>query len=286
MNNLKSSISLRVCMEPRYPIRRNRGGSRTERSLGLGRKCARAVAGLATLVWLFGCGPTSGSLPATTPSTADESHGDADDPEGGQGPGDTAEESNSDADNDGIVDRLDRCPNEPEDRDDWEDTDGCPDPDNDGDSVADEDDACPMIPGSSDLQVVDHIGCPPPLHEPARRIRILNTIPFDSGATDFLPGDGAVLSDVVEVLQHNPDVQMVIEGHTDDRESPPNQNGREWLSQERANSVLEFLVGQGIDRSRLRAVGYSDTRPLDTSGTAEGRERNRRVSFHVEGQDR
>ncbi|MFP6684560.1 MAG: thrombospondin, partial [Polyangiaceae bacterium] len=48
-----------------------------------------------------------------------------------------------DNDSDGILDVDDRCPNDPEDFDGFEDEDGCPDPDNDGDGIADVDDACP-----------------------------------------------------------------------------------------------------------------------------------------------
>ncbi|PIE19976.1 MAG: hypothetical protein CSA66_01835, partial [Proteobacteria bacterium] len=61
-----------------------------------------------------------------------------------------------DLDRDGIVDDVDACPREAEDRDGWGDDDGCPDPDNDGDGVADEQDACPDVAGDA-----DHDGCPP-----------------------------------------------------------------------------------------------------------------------------
>ncbi|MBU1239553.1 OmpA family protein, partial [Myxococcota bacterium] len=50
---------------------------------------------------------------------------------------------NNDRDGDGIINRLDKCPDDPEDFDNFEDTDGCPDPDNDGDGVKDKDDKCP-----------------------------------------------------------------------------------------------------------------------------------------------
>src|SRR5690606_38395990 len=48
-----------------------------------------------------------------------------------------------DTDGDGILDAADRCPNEPEDKDGFEDADGCPDPDNDGDGILDAADRCP-----------------------------------------------------------------------------------------------------------------------------------------------
>jgi large repetitive protein len=64
-----------------------------------------------------------------------------------------------DADGDGVVDRGDRCPNDPEDRDDFEDTDGCPEPDNDGDGVRDSADRCPALAEDHD-GFEDADGCP------------------------------------------------------------------------------------------------------------------------------
>jgi outer membrane protein OmpA-like peptidoglycan-associated protein len=64
-----------------------------------------------------------------------------------------------DRDGDGIKDDVDRCPDEPEDRDRFEDDDGCPDPDNDHDGILDEDDRCRNIPEDRD-GVQDEDGCP------------------------------------------------------------------------------------------------------------------------------
>jgi outer membrane protein OmpA-like peptidoglycan-associated protein len=60
-----------------------------------------------------------------------------------------------DNDGDGIPDRKDRCPNEPEDKDGFQDEDGCPDPDNDGDGILDREDKCPNEPGPK-----ENGGCP------------------------------------------------------------------------------------------------------------------------------
>src|SRR5262249_40050144 len=56
-------------------------------------------------------------------------------------------ERDRDGDGDGILDPVDRCPEEPEDKDGFEDQDGCPDPDNDRDGVNDVEDACPDVAG-------------------------------------------------------------------------------------------------------------------------------------------
>jgi OOP family OmpA-OmpF porin len=68
---------------------------------------------------------------------------------------------NRDRDHDGIIDRLDRCPDEPEDRDGFLDADGCPDPDNDGDGIPDRVDRCPNEPEDFD-HFQDADGCPDP----------------------------------------------------------------------------------------------------------------------------
>jgi len=66
-----------------------------------------------------------------------------------------------DTDGDGIPDTADKCPNEPEDRDGFQDADGCPDPDNDGDGIPDRQDKCPNEPEDKDgFQDAD--GCPDP----------------------------------------------------------------------------------------------------------------------------
>jgi len=69
------------------------------------------------------------------------------------------EPSITDRDGDGILDEDDQCPDEPEDKDDFEDSDGCPDPDNDKDGILDKDDQCPMDPETKN-NYKDDDGCP------------------------------------------------------------------------------------------------------------------------------
>ena len=64
-----------------------------------------------------------------------------------------------DRDDDGLRDSVDRCPDDPEDFDDWQDEDGCPEADNDGDGILDPSDACPNDPEDRD-GFEDHDGCP------------------------------------------------------------------------------------------------------------------------------
>jgi outer membrane protein OmpA-like peptidoglycan-associated protein len=69
------------------------------------------------------------------------------------------EPSVGDRDGDGIKDDVDKCPDDPEDRDGFEDRDGCPDPDNDRDGIPDKDDNCPNDPEDKD-GIEDEDGCP------------------------------------------------------------------------------------------------------------------------------
>ncbi len=65
----------------------------------------------------------------------------------------------ADSDGDGLFDPMDKCPKQPEDKDEFEDADGCPDPDNDGDGIRDDADACPLEPEDFD-GFEDDNGCP------------------------------------------------------------------------------------------------------------------------------
>jgi len=67
--------------------------------------------------------------------------------------------ASDDRDNDGILDDVDKCPDDPEDRDGFEDEDGCPDPDNDRDGIADVNDKCPNEPETYN-GYEDDDGCP------------------------------------------------------------------------------------------------------------------------------
>ena len=86
-----------------------------------------------------------------------------------------------DADGDGIPDRADACPTEPEDRDGYQDYDGCPDPDNDGDGVPDVRDHCPDTPRGA---TVDSVGCPPRAAAPAPQAAPPDTTHLQSAPPD------------------------------------------------------------------------------------------------------
>jgi outer membrane protein OmpA-like peptidoglycan-associated protein len=187
-----------------------------------------------------------------------------------------------DSDGDGLVDAEDGCPTGPEDADGFEDADGCAEPDNDRDGVADASDACPL-----EAEVIngqkDDDGCPDKGESRVRlegsRIVILDKVYFATSKDVILPKSFPLLQQVASVLKANPQLERVrVEGHTDDQGSDISNRD---LSQRRANTVRAFLVKAGIAPERLEAVGYGESRPVDTNSTAQGRENNRRVEFNA-----
>jgi outer membrane protein OmpA-like peptidoglycan-associated protein len=86
------------------------------------------------------------------------------------------------------------------------------------------------------------------------------------------------LDKLVVVLNHYPDTDIELQGHTD---SKGTEAYNQTLSEKRAASVSGYLVGKGIPSSRLTVVGYGETAPKYTNDTDEGRALNRRVEFLI-----
>ncbi|OGR07213.1 MAG: hypothetical protein A2341_11095 [Deltaproteobacteria bacterium RIFOXYB12_FULL_58_9] len=257
-----------------------------------------------------------------------------------------------DSDNDGIPDVADDCPFEPEDYDQYDDTDGCPDLDNDGDGILDTKDACPTEPEdknqiddddgcpdagahdqdgdgvldidddcpseSEDLDYFDdQDGCPDSDHDfdgvpnekddcpdeketingiddddgcvdegegvteyvEDSRIEIKETILFESGKSTIKQKSNQVLDQVALQILAHPEVKLIrVEGHTD---SLGNDEDNLYLSQDRADSVRRYLIGKGVPKGKVQAVGFGETKPIDTNATPAGRTKNRRVEFVI-----
>jgi len=112
-----------------------------------------------------------------------------------------------------------------------------------------------------------------------KQIKILEKVQFETAKAVIKPESFGLLNEVAAVVITNPDLGRVeVAGHTDNRGS---DSYNQTLSEKRANSVKDYLVGQGVDVARLVAVGYGETKPLDTNRTPEGREVNRRVEFNL-----
>jgi len=187
-----------------------------------------------------------------------------------------------DNDNDGIPDGFDQCPNEPEDVDGFEDEDGCPDPDNDKDGIPDKLDKCPNEPENIN-GFEDEDGCPdkgPPSKVKIEHgmIVILDKVFFATNKAAIKPISFNLLDQVALTIKAHPEFKIRIEGHTD---SQGKLDRNTKLSQERANSVLDYMVKRGVAANRLVAVGYGPSTPIADNKTSAGREANRRVEFHI-----
>jgi outer membrane protein OmpA-like peptidoglycan-associated protein len=181
-----------------------------------------------------------------------------------------------DNDQDGVNDGLDKCPTDKEDRDGFEDTDGCPETDNDGDNILDEDDRCP-----DDAETVngfkDQDGCPDEEPKKPKKKFILKGINFVSGKADLTPDSKVALMKVLDQLEAFPKSKFKVVGYTDSR-GPARANKK--LSKDRAASVRKWLIDNGIDGKRLRAQGKGEARPIASNKTAAGRAKNRRIEFY------
>lgn len=112
------------------------------------------------------------------------------------------------------------------------------------------------------------------------QITIAEQIQFQTGRAEILPESDAIVSAVAQILASHPKiVKLRVEGHTDSRGSA---DANLELSKRRASAVAAALVARGIGRERLTSNGFGDARPLDANTTDEGRQRNRRVEFHIE----
>jgi len=110
------------------------------------------------------------------------------------------------------------------------------------------------------------------------RVMTLSGAAFSSGQHRLLPEARDNLDRVVEFVQRYPGQRIRIEGHTDSRGSA---NLNQDLSQRRADSVRQALIEEGVDASRIEAVGLGQDRPVADNGSEQGRAQNRRVEIVV-----
>ena len=175
-----------------------------------------------------------------------------------------AEGCELDGDGDGVVDALDKCPTTPAGR--TVNAEGC-DLDGDGDGVIDSMDNCPTTPAGDR---VDSKGCSLP------QVFNLIGVNFDNNKDTLRADTIAILDDAVATLKRYPALKVEVAGHTDSANSDAYNRD---LSQRRADTVLGYFVGQGVEADRLSAKGYGEAEPIADNATSEGRSKNRRVEL-------
>ena len=146
-----------------------------------------------------------------------------------------------------------------------------PPKDSDGDGVIDANDQCSGTPKGV---AVNEVGCP----KVGVKLITMEGVNFDTNSAVIMPGSESILNNAVKVLNDNASVHVRVEGHTDSRGSAAHNKG---LSERRANSVVAYLVGKGINADRLSAIGYGEATPVATNDTPENMYKNRRVDLVV-----
>ena len=113
-------------------------------------------------------------------------------------------------------------------------------------------------------------------------IEINDSILFPDGQAKLQPASISAMLAIAQVLAAS-DFPITIEGHTDNVPIATLQFPSNWeLSAMRATTVLRLFNDGGVGAERLTAIGYGETRPLETNTTVEGRARNRRVSILID----
>jgi outer membrane protein OmpA-like peptidoglycan-associated protein len=109
----------------------------------------------------------------------------------------------------------------------------------------------------------------------------LSDVLFDTGSATLKPGTREKLARVSGILLSHPELKVQVEGHTD---SVGDDTYNQRLSENRADSVRSYLVGQGIASGAVTTKGFGKTQPVATNDTAAGRQQNRRVELVVAGE--
>jgi outer membrane protein OmpA-like peptidoglycan-associated protein len=108
---------------------------------------------------------------------------------------------------------------------------------------------------------------------------VLRGVNFEFNKATLTKDSEKILWRAYKAMVANPNVQVVITGHTDDVGS---QEFNQGLSLERAQTVRNWLVEKGIASNRMRTVGRGQNEPVSSNDTAAGRAENRRIEFYVQ----
>ena len=162
----------------------------------------------------------------------------------------------------------------------------CSTQDDDRDGVSNCDDRCPGTPAGT---MVGPDGCPQKVVIDLRGVNFKFDRPrpgeTDIAATLQEPASDSrsILDQAVDTLQRYPSIHVEVDGYTDSVGSDQYNQG---LSERRAKIVNQYLLDHGVSADRLDPPkGFGETRPIDTNETKEGRARNRRVEFGIQGQE-
>jgi len=107
-----------------------------------------------------------------------------------------------------------------------------------------------------------------------------NDVLFAYDSAELLPGAYSELQRVAGIINSDPSVSVIIEGHTD---SDGTREYNQMLSERRANAVRNALISYGVDPRRITAYVYGEDRPMVPNDTSYNKQRNRRVEVIMVG---
>jgi OOP family OmpA-OmpF porin len=161
-----------------------------------------------------------------------------------------------DNDGDGVADAADKCPSEPEDKDGFQDEDGCPDPDNDGDGVADAADKCPNEPEDKD-GFQDDDGCPDPDNDGDGVADATDKCPTEPETKNGYQDEDGCPDEIPQKLKQFTGVIQGINFKVNEAALQPNSNA----TLDKAVAVLREFADL-----KLEIQGHTDDQPLKAGG--------------------
>jgi OOP family OmpA-OmpF porin len=144
--------------------------------------------------------------------------------------------------------------------------------DSDNDGVVDGVDQCP---NTLEGLEVNSVGC---VETSKAQSVVLQGVSFEFNSDRLTANARDILVQAADALKGQPDMKVELAGHTDNVGS---DGYNQQLSQQRADSVRDYLLELGVQPGQLEATGYGESRPIRDNSTELGRERNRRVEFNV-----
>ncbi len=125
-------------------------------------------------------------------------------------------------------------------------------------------------------EVVKQVVVEKPVEKPDRWVLV--GVNFEFNSAKLMPEAYPILFYAVQNLVQNPDMNVEIQGYTDNIGS---EKFNKQLSDKRASAVKEYLVARGINAARLKTVGMGSANPVADNKTADGRALNRRIEFKI-----
>jgi outer membrane protein OmpA-like peptidoglycan-associated protein len=107
---------------------------------------------------------------------------------------------------------------------------------------------------------------------------VLRNIFFETDSFALKSESRIELGKLTHFMKANPTLKIELGGHTD---NSGDKKYNQQLSEKRARSVYDYLIGDGVSASRLLFKGYGDTKPVADNNTEKGRAQNRRTEFTV-----